>query len=63
LPAALRCRHARVVELPGDQGEAEGKPDAEAPLRDARELFSSIGYKPALAQTETLLEQTTAAAS
>jgi tetratricopeptide (TPR) repeat protein len=40
-----------------------GKPDAEAPLREARELFSSIGYKPALAQTETLLEQTTAAAS
>jgi class 3 adenylate cyclase/tetratricopeptide (TPR) repeat protein len=40
-----------------------GKPDAEAPLREARELFSSIGYKPALAQTEALLEHTTAAAS
>jgi hypothetical protein len=39
-----------------------GKPDAEAPLHEARELFSSIGYKPALAQTETLLERTTAAA-
>ena len=40
-----------------------GRPDAETPLREARELFSSIGYKPALAQTETLLEQTTAASS
>jgi hypothetical protein len=40
-----------------------GRPDAEAPLREARELFSSIGYKPALAQTEALLEQATAASS
>jgi class 3 adenylate cyclase len=39
-----------------------GKPDAEAPLREARERFSSIGYKPALAETETLLAQTTEAA-
>jgi hypothetical protein len=36
---------------------------AEQPLRQAAELFSSMGYKPALAQTEALLEHTTAAAS
>jgi catechol 2,3-dioxygenase-like lactoylglutathione lyase family enzyme len=29
--------------------------NAETPLREARELFCSIGYKPALAETETLL--------
>jgi hypothetical protein len=40
-----------------------GKPEAGESLREARELFSSIGYKPALAQTETLLEQTIAADS
>ena len=36
---------------------------AEQPLRLAAELFSSMGYKPALAETEALLEQTIAAAS
>ena len=40
-----------------------GKPDeAAAPLREARELFASMGYTPALAETEALLEQTKAAA-
>ena len=38
-------------------------PAAEQPLRQAAELFSSMGYRPALAETEALLEQTTAAAS
>jgi len=38
-------------------------PDAEQPLRQARELFKSMGYKPALAETDALLAQTTAAAS
>ncbi len=38
-------------------------PAAEQPLRQAAELFSSMGYKPALAETEALLEHTTAAAS
>ena len=42
---------------------ALGKPEAEEPLAEARELFQSMGYKPALAETEALLEQTTAAAS
>ena len=40
-----------------------GKPEAERPLRDARELFAAIGYKPALAETEALLGETEAAAS
>ena len=42
---------------------ALGDPAAEAPLAEARELFSSMGYKPALAETEGLLERATAAAS
>ena len=39
------------------------RPAAEVPLAQARELFASMGYKPALAETEALLQQTTAAAS
>jgi ATP/maltotriose-dependent transcriptional regulator MalT len=42
---------------------ALGKLEAEGPLREARELFASMGYKPALAETEALLAQTAAAAS
>jgi tetratricopeptide (TPR) repeat protein len=38
-------------------------PPAEQPLRQAAELFGSMGYRPALAETEALLEQTTALAS
>ncbi len=38
-------------------------PAAEQPLRQAAELFNSISYRPALAETEALLEQTTAQAS
>jgi hypothetical protein len=38
------------------------KPKAEEPLRAARELFASMGYKPALAQTEALLGEGKAAA-
>jgi hypothetical protein len=34
---------------------ALGKPEAEAPLREARGLFASMGYQPALAETEALL--------
>jgi hypothetical protein len=30
-------------------------PAAEQPLKEARELFKSMGYKPALAETERLL--------
>jgi tetratricopeptide (TPR) repeat protein len=42
---------------------ALGQPEAQEPLREARELFSSMGYKPALAETEALLAETAAAAS
>lgn len=35
-------------------------PAAEEPLRQAAELFSSMGYRPALADTEALIAQTTA---
>jgi hypothetical protein len=39
-----------------------GKPEAEQPLREARELFASMGYQPALAETEALLGKSEAAA-
>jgi hypothetical protein len=42
---------------------ALGQPGAEESLCAARELFASLGYKPALAETEALLAQTAAAAS
>ncbi len=38
-----------------------GQPEAEKPLREARDLFTSMGYKPALAETDALLEQVAAA--
>ena len=40
---------------------ALNRPGAEQPLREARDLFAAMGYKPALAETEALLEQTAAA--
>jgi hypothetical protein len=42
---------------------ALGQPADETPLAAARALFVSMSYKPALAETNTLLQQTTAAAS
>jgi tetratricopeptide (TPR) repeat protein len=41
---------------------ALGDPAAEAPLREARELFASMGYKPALAEAHALLGEEEAAA-
>jgi class 3 adenylate cyclase len=38
-----------------------GEAEAERPLAEARDLFASMGYKPALGETEALLEQTAAA--
>ena len=38
-------------------------PAAEQPLRQAAELFDSMSYRPALAETEALIAQTTALAS
>jgi hypothetical protein len=40
---------------------ALGRPEAERPLREACDLFAAMGYEPALAETEALLEQTAAA--
>jgi tetratricopeptide (TPR) repeat protein len=40
---------------------ALGRPGAEQPLRKAHDLFAAMGYTPALAETEALLEQTAAA--
>jgi tetratricopeptide (TPR) repeat protein len=40
---------------------ALGRPGAEVPLAEARELFKSIGYKPPLAETDALLARTAAA--
>jgi tetratricopeptide (TPR) repeat protein len=37
------------------------RPGAEQPLREARDLFAAMGYKPALAETDALLEQTATA--
>jgi class 3 adenylate cyclase/tetratricopeptide (TPR) repeat protein len=41
---------------------ALGQTGAERPLHEARELFDSMGYKPALAEAEALLEHTAAPA-
>ncbi len=37
---------------------ALGRPAAEQPLREARDLFAAMSYKPALAETEALLKHT-----
>ena len=42
---------------------ALGDPAAEQALAEARDLFASMGYKPALAETEALLQQAQTAAS
>jgi class 3 adenylate cyclase/tetratricopeptide (TPR) repeat protein len=41
---------------------AIGNPAADAPLREARELFASMGYTQALAETDALLDDSEAAA-
>ncbi len=40
-----------------------GRSKADKPLHEARELFTALGYRPALAETEALLGQAEAAAS
>jgi hypothetical protein len=42
---------------------ALGQPGPEQPLKEARDLFAAMGYKPALTETEALLEQAAAAAA
>ena len=54
--------HAYALLGQGRCLAALSKPDAEAPLRAARELFASMGYKPALAETDALLGKSEAAA-
>ena len=41
---------------------ALGKSEAEQPLREARELFASMGFTPAVAETDGLLGSPKAAA-
>ena len=55
--------HAHALLGQGRCLLALGQPGVEQPLAQARELFQSMGYKPALAETEALLAKTTAAAS
>jgi len=63
--AATRWQHfgnvpERAYALLG-QGRcllALGRPDAEQPLGEARDLFASMSYAPVLAQTDALLEHT-----
>jgi class 3 adenylate cyclase/tetratricopeptide (TPR) repeat protein len=42
---------------------ALGKPEAEAPLREAREIFSALGFSPLVTDTERVLGQVPAPAS
>ena len=52
--------HAHALLGEGRCLLALADPAAEQPLRQAAELFNSMSYRPALAETEALLEQTTA---
>jgi hypothetical protein len=55
--------HAHALLGQGRCLVALSGPGGEEPLREARELFASMGYKPVLAETDALLAQTNAAAS
>jgi class 3 adenylate cyclase len=55
--------HAYALLGQGRCLTALGDPEAEQPLRLARDLFALMGYKPALAETDALLGQAQAAAS
>jgi class 3 adenylate cyclase/tetratricopeptide (TPR) repeat protein len=54
--------HAYALLGQGRCLAALGMPEAESPLREAAELFASMGYQPALAETEALLGESEAAA-
>jgi class 3 adenylate cyclase/tetratricopeptide (TPR) repeat protein len=49
--------HAYALLGQGRSLRALSDPGAEQPLREARELFASMGYRPAQAETEALLNQ------
>jgi class 3 adenylate cyclase/tetratricopeptide (TPR) repeat protein len=55
--------HAYALVGQGRCLVALADPAAEQPLRQAAELFNSMGYRPALAKTEALIAQTTALVS
>jgi tetratricopeptide (TPR) repeat protein len=55
--------HAHALLGQGRCLLALGDPTAKQPLRQAAELFSSMGYNPALVETEALLTQSEAARS
>ena len=48
--AYARLGHGRCLLAPGQTA-------ADEPLREARDIFAALGYAPALAETEALLEQ------
>ena len=54
--------HAYALLGQGRCLAALGRPEAKEPLHEARELFASMGYEPALARIEALLAQDEAAA-
>src|SRR5262249_60384299 len=56
------CEHAYALLGQGRCLLALGDPSAEQPLRQAGELFTSMGYKPALAETKKLLARAAAPA-
>jgi hypothetical protein len=55
--------HAYAALGQGRCLHALSDPAADQPLTEARDLFASMGYAPALAETEALLQQAQAAAS
>ena len=56
-------RGASLPRAPGRCLHALADAGAEAPLAEARELFASMGYEPALAETEKLLAAAVAASA
>jgi hypothetical protein len=61
-PVRKRSR-ARVCAVgPGPLPRRARPADAAGPLREARDLFESMGYRPALAETEALLAEAPAVA-
>jgi hypothetical protein len=48
---------------PGRCLVALGTPEADSPLREARQLFTTMGYAPALSETDALLRRAMTPAS
>jgi hypothetical protein len=59
-----RPRRASALENAMNQERSPlGDAGTDVPLAEARDLFASMGFKPALAETDALLAQTAARAS